>query len=53
MKYTVIWLPDAETDLAKLWMASSQPATISDAANLLDRALADSANTLGESREGN
>jgi plasmid stabilization system protein ParE len=52
MKYTVVWSPVAESDLAKLWMASSQPASIADAANLLDRALADSADTLGESRSG-
>ena len=52
MKFTVVWSPAAESDLAKLWMASSQPASITAAADLLDRALADSADALGESRSG-
>ena len=52
MKFTVVWSPAAESDLAKLWMASSQAASITAAADLLDRALADSADTVGESRSG-
>jgi hypothetical protein len=53
MRYTVLWSPDATDDLAKLWMTSSRPAYIASACDLLDKELARSADTLGESREGN
>jgi hypothetical protein len=40
MRFTVTWHPSAESELADVWMGSSDRAAISQAANLIDRALA-------------
>lgn len=50
MKYTVVWAPAAEQELARLWNDASDRGAISDAANVLDRELARDAGRLGESR---
>lgn len=52
MKYTVIWSPEAESDLTRLWTDSASRTSITMAANLLDQALASGADNLGESRSG-
>jgi hypothetical protein len=51
MTFTVLWSPDAIDDLAKLWMTTSRPSYLASACDILDKALAHSADTLGESRE--
>ena len=53
MKYTVHWTPSAEQRLAKLWTDADKRSDITSAANTIDRALAETADTLGEAREGN
>ena len=49
--YTVIWLPDAENELAALWMASSRRKEVTDAAAELDRRLAENGSQEGESSD--
>ena len=51
MTYLVTWLPDAERELARLWMAAPERAAITAAANELDRRLAANGPEEGESRE--
>ncbi len=36
MKFTVAWKPRAENELAAIWMNSSNPAAITEAANRID-----------------
>ena len=36
MKYTVVWLPGAQSALANLWMHASDPQEVADASNRLD-----------------
>jgi|RhiMetdeSRZDD1v2_1073273.scaffolds.fasta_scaffold1998386_2 hypothetical protein len=50
MKYTVIWLPDAETELARLYNAASNKNELSRAADMLDAALVRLPLAIGESR---
>ena len=50
MKYTVVWAPDAEQDLARIWNEAEDRASVADAANLLDRELVRDPTNLGESR---
>lgn len=50
MKYTVIWLPDAETELARLYNTALNKNELSRAADMLDAALARSPLAIGESR---
>jgi len=52
MKYTVVWKPDAEDELARLWQASSQQGAISAAADQIDRVLGQRPLDEGESRGG-
>lgn len=53
MKFTVIWNPSAEHELAQIWEDASNRRDVTLAANVLDRRLAESADRAGESREGN
>jgi hypothetical protein len=53
MNYTVVWLPDAERELAAVWVASSRQADVTTAAVELDRRLAQSGPNVGESRSDN
>jgi hypothetical protein len=49
--YTVVWAPDAEKELARLWNdAASDRQAISDASDFLDRSLARNPVGFGESR---
>lgn len=51
MKFTVVWSPDAEGELARIWNQATDRRSIADAANLLDRVLGTDPNNLGESRQ--
>jgi len=48
--YSVIWLPDAENELAAIWIASSRREEVTLAAAELDRRLAENGEEEGESR---
>ena len=50
MRYPVVWSPDAERELARIWNEVADRGTIASAANLLDRELARNPANLGESR---
>jgi plasmid stabilization system protein ParE len=39
MRYTVIWVPNAEAKLASIWTAAYAKAAIAEAANEIDRVL--------------
>jgi hypothetical protein len=39
MKYTVIWEPPAENDLAAVWLAAADRAAVTQAAHRLDQSL--------------
>jgi plasmid stabilization system protein ParE len=53
MKYTVIWKPAAEADLARLWTDSPDKRAITDASDRIDALLKKNPGALGESRSGN
>jgi len=53
MKYTVLWLPQAEAELAALWMDANQRLAVTEAANEIDRLLHRDPQELGESRSAN
>jgi hypothetical protein len=50
MNYTVIWLPDAEQELAALWRNAPNRDAITVAAALIDQLLEREPETAGESR---
>jgi hypothetical protein len=50
MDWTVVWLPDAENELAELWLASSDRDATTAAADQIDQLLRKSPETSGESR---
>jgi hypothetical protein len=50
VKYTVVWAPDAERELATVWVNSTDRNALTGAANFLDRELARDPSSLGESR---
>jgi plasmid stabilization system protein ParE len=50
VRYTVVWSPDAERELARVWNHASDRGGITNAANFLDRERARDPNNLGESR---
>ncbi len=50
MDWTVVWLPDAENELAELWLASTDREATSAAADQIDQLLRNSPQTAGESR---
>jgi hypothetical protein len=50
MKYTVVWLPHAENELARLYNAARDKQAVTDAANQLERELSRSPGVVGESR---
>ncbi|MEO2091422.1 MAG: hypothetical protein ABGY75_18345 [Gemmataceae bacterium] len=52
MNYTVLWLPDAENELAAVWMASADRAAVTTASTELDRRMAADPENEGESRVG-
>lgn len=50
MKYTVTWVPDAEQELASLWVHAVDRAAVTDAANRIDQCLRFDPQAQGESR---
>jgi hypothetical protein len=51
MKYTVVWIPDAEQELAAIWMAAPDRNAVTAAAHIIDTLLREDPETRGESRE--
>jgi hypothetical protein len=51
MNYTVVTKPDAEDELAELWMTCADRQAFSDAADRLETLLADDPLNVGESRQ--
>lgn len=52
MKYTVVWKPSAEAELARLWADATDRAALSAAADSVDGLLARDPEVRGESRQG-
>jgi hypothetical protein len=50
MAWTVVWLPDAESEPAELWLASADRARTTLAADQIDKQLQHDPNLVGESR---
>ena len=50
MRWTVVWLPDAESELAELWLASADRESITLAASQIDKQLRHNPEAVGESR---
>jgi hypothetical protein len=51
MKYTVIWTPESEQELTRLWLASRWRQLITSAAHQADELLAHDPSNVGESRD--
>lgn len=52
MKYTVVWKPEAEEELARMWNEAQDRRELTAAANAIDRLLRTSPQDQGESRSG-
>jgi hypothetical protein len=52
MKYTVLWKPSVEADLASLWASAPDRSAVTAAANQIDVLLQTDPETRGESRSG-
>jgi hypothetical protein len=52
MKWTVIYRPSAQDDLASIWLNAANPQAITNAADEIDRMLAHNPLHTGESRGG-
>jgi hypothetical protein len=52
MKWTVVYRPSAQDDLASLWLDASDRTAVAAAADEIDRQLARDPLTAGESRDG-
>ena len=52
MRFTVVWNPSAESQLAEIWLKSNDRAGVSHAANAIEHELGRSPRTVGESRFG-
>ncbi|HVA51034.1 MAG TPA: hypothetical protein VNH11_32135 [Pirellulales bacterium] len=52
MKFTVVWRPGAEQELARLWNGAADRADVAAAADTIDAALAREPLSFGESRGG-
>ena len=52
MKWTVVWLKGAESDLAAIWNAGPDRQAVADASNSIDSLLQRDPENLGESRLG-
>lgn len=50
MRYTVLWVPGAERELAELWLDQATRGEITEAANRIDRLLENDPQQQGESR---
>jgi hypothetical protein len=51
MRYTVVWTIEAERRLAKIWLESNNKASVTDAANEIDRLLRDDPWACSEGRD--
>ena len=51
MKYAVIWLPDAEQELAAIWLAATDRRVVTRTAYTIDSLLRHDPSSQGESRE--
>jgi hypothetical protein len=51
MRYTVVWIPSAEADLAQLWMDAPDRNLLSQSADRIDHSLARDPAGIGESRD--
>ena len=52
MNYTVVWLPDAEQELADIWLNASDPDLVTQVAHEIDQQLLRDPLNAGESRVG-
>jgi len=52
VKYTVVWKPAAEADLARIWTRAADRGAVAAAADETDRLLRYSPHEQGESRSG-
>jgi hypothetical protein len=50
VKYTVVWIPSAERELAAVWAATANRDAITRSAHRIDQLLGREAGTAGESR---
>lgn len=48
MRYTVLWVPSAERDLAAIWTTSEERGSVASAANTIDALLREDATSRGE-----
>jgi hypothetical protein len=53
VSYTVVWIPEAEAEIARLWVESSSRSLIAAAVDAMDAALRINPYDVGESRDGN
>lgn len=51
MKYSVLWAPDAENDLAAIWLSAADRAAVRAAGDQIDALLKTDAHLRGESRQ--
>ena len=51
MKYTVIWKPEAERQLATIWTQSANRNIVTESASTIDKTLGAKPDEAGESRE--
>ena len=52
MRYTVLWSPDAENDLAAIWLDANDRNAVTAAGDQIDAFLHQDAHLQGESRHG-
>jgi plasmid stabilization system protein ParE len=50
MKFSVVWTPTAQDDLARIWLQASDRSAVSSAAQTIDQALERDPQEQGESR---
>ena len=50
MKYSVVWIPDAETQLTRIWLESRDHQAIAEACEQIEQSLATKPLNAGESR---
>lgn len=53
MKWTVIYRPPAQDELAEIWLNAPDPQGVAEAADEIDRILTGTPIEAGESRDGN
>ncbi len=51
MRFTVVWLPTAEDQLALIWLQAPDQQAVADAANRIERALQTNAHLKGQMHE--